>query len=279
MKKLFVIMMVAVALTGCSSEEKQAGQILVRAEASLNNGDYNMAKMQIDSIKMTYPKAFKTRKAGIRLMQKIDLAEQNKTLQYLDSMMQVKVKALDAIKKNFVLEKDTAYQEVGNYFYPTQTVERNINRSFLRAQVSELGEMSLTSIYRGRSYMHHEAVKVSVGDNFAVTPSSSDRYESTDLGRVTEKADYKVGQDGGVLSFIMANKDKRIHLEYIGKRKYSTYMQTNDIKAVVKLAELAKVLTGIQQIKKEQGEANLKIRFVTRKMKESEMADRKGMED
>ena len=54
-------------------------------------------------------------------------------------MMTVKQAALDSIKGKFVLEKDTAYQEVGNYFYPTQVVEKNIGRSFLRAQVSELG--------------------------------------------------------------------------------------------------------------------------------------------
>ena len=62
-------------------------------------------------------------------------------------MMQVKKAAFDELKGQFVLEKDTAYQEIGNYFYPTQVVGKNIGRSFLRAQVNEIGEMSLTSIY------------------------------------------------------------------------------------------------------------------------------------
>ena len=97
-------------------------------------------------------------------------------------MMTVKQAALDSIKGKFVLEKDTAYQEVGNYFYPTQVVEKNIGRSFLRAQVSELGEMSLTSIYCAGGSIHHTAVKVSVDDTFAETPTSIDSYETTDLG-------------------------------------------------------------------------------------------------
>lgn len=57
-------------------------------------------------------------------MQQIDLQEQHKTLAYLDSMMTVKQAELDSIKGNFVLEKDTAYQEIGNYFYPSQVVEK-----------------------------------------------------------------------------------------------------------------------------------------------------------
>lgn len=72
--------------------------------------------MQIDSIRILYPKAFEARKQGVKLMQQVDLKEQQKSLIYLDSMMVVRQAQLDSVKDNFVLEKDTAYQEVGNYF-------------------------------------------------------------------------------------------------------------------------------------------------------------------
>ena len=151
-------------LTGCGDGgEKQAQLHLRKAEAALQQENFSEAKLQIDSIKILYPKAFETRKQGIKLMQQVDLKEQRKTLVYLDSVMQVKQHQLDSIKGNFVLEKDTAYQEIGNYFYPTQTVEKSLGRSFLRGQVSELGEMSLTSIYCAGGKLHHTAVKVSVG--------------------------------------------------------------------------------------------------------------------
>lgn len=245
--------------------------MLERANASFEAGDYNLAKLQIDSIRTFYPKAFDARKEGIRLMQRVDLEEQQKSLVYLDSMMAVKQAALDSLKTRFVLEKDTAYQEIGNYFYPTQVVEKNIGRSFLRAQVNELGEMSLTSIYCAGGNLHHTAVRVSVGDTYAETPVSNDSYETTDLGRAIEKADYKVENDGGVVNFILANQDKKnIQLTFLGDRTYRTVMQPNDVKAVVELVELAKVLSGMEEIKKEQNEANLKIRFVERKMQENQ---------
>lgn len=269
MKKIGLMAIFALVLAGCDDGgEKKAQENLRKAEAALAAENFNEAKLQIDSIRILYPKAFDARRQGVKLMQQIDLKEQQKSLVYLDSMMVEKQAQLNSIKDRFVLEKDTAYQEIGNYFYPTQTVEKNVGRSFLRGQVNELGEMSLTSIYCAGGTLHHTAVKVSVGNEFAETPVSKDSYETTDLGRTIEKADYKMGEDGGVISFITLNKDKNIQLQFIGDRTYKTAMQPNDRKAIAELTDLARVLSAMEQIRKEKKEANLKIEFVTRKMQE-----------
>ena len=266
--------MALAVLAGCGDGgEKEAQMRLRKAEAALQQENFSEAKLQIDSIKVLYPKAFEARKQGIKLMQQVDLKEQRKTLVYLDSMMQVKQLQLDSIKGNFVLEKDTAYQEIGNWFYPTQVVEKNTGRTFLRGQVSELGEMSLTSIYCAGGVLNHTSVKVSVDDTFAETPATKDSYTTTDLGRTIEKADYKVGEDGGVVGFIVANQDKNIQLTFVGDKTYKTAMQKNDRKAIVELTELARILSGMEEIRKQQKEANLKIQFVTRKMEEAKAAE------
>ena len=275
MKKIGLSALLALAvLAGCGDGgEKEAQMRLRKAEAALQQENFSEAKLQIDSIKVLYPKAFEARKQGIKLMQQVDLKEQRKTLVYLDSMMQVKQLQLDSIKGNFVLEKDTAYQEIGNWFYPTQVVEKNTGRTFLRGQVSELGEMSLTSIYCAGGALNHTSVKVSVGDTYAETPATKDSYTTTDLGRTIEKADYKVGEDGGVVGFIVANQDKNIQLTFVGDKTYKTAMQKNDRKAIVELTGLARILSGMEEIRKQQKEANLKIQFVTRKMEEGKAAE------
>ena len=268
------VLLALTVLSGCGDGgEKEAQKRLQKAEIALQQDNFSEAKLQIDSIKVLYPKAFEARKQGIRLMQQVDLKEQQKTLVYLDSMMQVKQLQFDSIKGNFVLEKDTAYQEVGNWFYPTQIVEKNIGRSFLRAQVNELGEMSLTSIYCAGGKLNHTSVKVSLGDTFAETPMAKDSYVTTDLGRTIEKADYKVGEDGGVAGFIVANQDKNIQLQFVGDKTYRTTLQKNDRKAIVELMELSRILSGMEEIRKQQKEANLKIQFVTRKMEEAKTAE------
>jgi len=270
MKKIVFPAILALSmLVGCSDGgEKEARIRLQKAEAALQQDNFSEAKLQIDSIKILFPKAFEARKQGIKLMQQVDLKEQRKTLVYLDSALHSKQLQLDSIKGRFVFEKDTAYQEIGNWFYPTQVVEKNVGRSFLRAQVNELGEMSLTSIYCAGGKLNHTSVKVHVGDEFAETPMTKDSYATTDLGRTIEKADYKLGEDGGVAGFIVTNAEKNIRLAFIGDKTYSTTMQKSDKQAFVELAELARILSGMEEIRKQQKEANLKIQFVTRKIEE-----------
>ena len=270
MKKIGLSAILALSLLAACGDggEKEARIRLQKAEAALQQNRFGEAKLQIDSIKILYPKAFEARKQGIRLMQQVELNEQPRTLDYLDSAMQVRQLQLDSVRGRFVLEKDTAYQDTGNWFYPTQVVEKNVGRSFLRAQVSEQGEMSLTSIYCAGGKLNHTSVKVSVGDTFAETPMSKDSYTTTDLGRTIEKADYKVGEDGGVAGFIVANADKNIRLTFVGDKTWRTTMQQNDRKAFVELTGLARILSGMEEIRKQQKEANLKIQFVMRKMEE-----------
>lgn len=257
-------------LASCGQEEKKANELLSRAEASFQSANYSEAKLLIDSIRNSYPKVFDVRRKAIMLKQQVELKEQQISLEYLDSMMFVKQLALDSIKSDYILEKDTAYQEIGNYFYPSQVVEKNIGRTFLRANVNEKGEMSLTSIYCAGGSLNHTSVKVSSNDAFAQTPASPDVYVSSDLGRKIEKADYKLGADGGVIGFIIANRDaKSLKLEFIGDRTYRTLMYSPDIKAIVEVAKLAQILSSMEEIRKEQKEANLKIQFLNKKISEN----------
>lgn len=77
-----------------------------------------------------------------------------------------------------------------------------------------------------------------------------------------------MGEDGDVINFLYANKDKNIRVDYIGERPYSTTLTANDRKAVVSVYELAQILSAITEIKKNIEEAKLKSDFVKKKMEE-----------
>lgn len=256
----------------CSDHgETQARQYIERAQSALQKGKFSEAKKQIDSIRLLYPKAFEARKAGIGLMQQIDLAEQQRTLAYLDSVLVLQRQQVEKAKEGFVLEKDTAYQEIGYYYHPKQTVERAAYRTFLRGQVDELGHMSLTSVYWGERFAHHKSVKVVAKDGtYAETPVSNDVYESENIGWKTEKADYPLGKDGGVIAFIMLNHGvQSMKAYYIGERNYVIHVRPEDSEALVGLYQLSQALSAVEQTKKDREEALRKIAFVERKMKEN----------
>lgn len=256
------------AFFACEDVEKKAQTQLQAARQAYEAGDYSTAKSLIDSIKILYPKAYDTRRAGIYLMQDVEMTEQQKTMAYLDSSLQVRQAQLEEMKPRFVLEKDTAYQQTGRYLAPSQVIEKNLHRSYLRFQTDERGVTSLTSIYCGSGNIHHTAVKVSAPDGtFTQTPSSKDSYETTDLGEKIEKADYKQGEDGGVIDFVCLHKDQNLRVEFIGDRSYTTTLTPADRQAAASVNELGKVLADITQIKAQQDEARQKMKFIEENIK------------
>lgn len=268
MKNVFLFIVLCLACIACTDVEKQAAERLNMAQQAFAAGDYNEAKLQIDSIKILYPKAYNARKAGIGLMQEVELKEQEKTLAYLDSLLSTKQAEFNAMKGKFVLEKDQEYEAIGRYLHPSQVIEKNLNRSFLRFQVDERGAMSMTSIYCGSRNIHHTAVKVSTNDSFAQTPPSADSYETSNLGVQIEKADYKLGQDGNVIGFICLNKERNIKVEFVGERSYSTQMTQADRQAADLVYRLSQTLSAITQLNKEIDEAKQKIAFIEKRMEE-----------
>lgn len=269
-KRNILLGFVAAAMLVCScgdNVEKLAEKHLAAANELFSAGDYSGAKNEIDSIKILYPKAFNARHEGIRLLQQVELKEQERSLAYLDSVMTAKQDDFKAVESKYVLEKDTAYQLVGNYLWPTQVLEKNLHRSYLRFQVSEQGILSMTSIYCGGSNIHHTTVKVTAPDGtFAETPVSSDSYETSDMGEKIEKADFKVGEDGGVMNFVYTNRDKNLKVELNGDRAYAYNMTPADKVALTNVYELWQTLSAIEQVKKEQEEANLKIAFINKRI-------------
>lgn len=275
MKKLITLGCSLLLLAACGNEiEKKANEKLVTARNAYEHGNYEEAKKQIDSIKILYPKALKARKAGQELILDVELKRQQQKLDSLSEAMQTCQEAFNIVKDKYILEKDTAYQEIGNYLWPTQTIEKNLHRSYLRFQVSELGALSMTSIYCGSSNIHHTSVKATAADGtYMETPTSRDSYETTDMGEKIEKADYKQEEIKNFVEFIALHKDQNIRIEFIGDRKYTTTMHPTDRQAAIGIYELAQILNDMAAIKKAQDEANLKIGFVSKKKERKEQKE------
>lgn len=255
------------SLISCNDIEKQADVKLQEAKAAFEQGKFGIAKQLIDSIKVLYPKAFDTRKASLALQREVELAEQRQLVDSIDSELAERQQAIEDIKDRFVLEKDEQYQRIGNYFDKSQTVEKNIHRSFLRFQVSEEGKLSMTSTYCGASNIHHTAVKVTAPDgSLAETPNSKDSYETTDLGEYIEKADFKYGEDGGVIDFIVAHQADNLKVQFQGDRTYNFTMTSADRKAAANIYELATLLNNITELNKAKEEALLKIRYIEKRI-------------
>ena len=79
MKKRYLFSAAAALLlaTSCGeSVDSKAGRLLQEATAAFSAGEYQNAKLLIDSIRNSYPKAFEARRGALELMRDVELAEQ-----------------------------------------------------------------------------------------------------------------------------------------------------------------------------------------------------------
>ena len=277
-KKYLIPLLAALFVSACNSGEKGAQALLRRAEAAYEAGLYQKSIALIDSLKKSYPKAFDSRRQGQELVRKATLADQIENLQFLDSVLNEKHTLLAQVKKEYLFEKDTAYQQLGLYYHPSQQLEKNLHRSHLSFRVNERGELVMTSIYCGKQSIHHYGVRVTAPDaTYMETPSAKETYESSIMGEQIEKSDFRIGEDGGVMEFIYHHAGENLKVQFQGEKSYTTTMSASDRQALVAVYDLAQLLDFIYQMEQEREACYVKIRFIKNQL-EGEKGQIKGRE-
>lgn len=273
MKSIICIALVAVTLGGCSDTEEKAQARLDSAKAMFERDEYFSAKSEIDSIRVLYPKEFKVIKEGLTLMRRVEQKEAERNLAFCDSLLPLRQQELTELAKGFKFEKDSVYDEIGNYIWKQQTIERNVQRCYIRSGVNEKGEMYLASVYFGGKPLNHTGVKLSIPDGtFVETPvipyDGGLNYHFKDLGNTTEVVTYKAEKCEDAVKFIYANQSARIKANYTGGSPYVMYIADGDKKAIAATFELAMIISDIENMKKEQEKANKKLTYLKGKLGE-----------
>lgn len=270
-KSVISIAVAALVLAGCNQDGKKAQERLDNARNMYERNEYFAAKSEIDSIRILYPKEFKVIREGLTLMRQVEQKEAERNLAFCDSLLPIRQQDLEELKKGFKLEKDSAYNEIGNYVSKQQTIERNIQRCYIRSGVNEKGEMYLASVYFGAKPINHTGIKLSTKDGlFAETPAipydGGLNYHFKDLGNTTEVVTYQGEKCEEAVKFIFANQQERIKVEYTGGKPYILYIADADKKAIAATYELAVVLSDIDKLTKEKEKSIKKLAYLEKKL-------------
>ena len=266
------LLFIAVLVVSCG-EGKEAQKRLDEAKVLYENKQFAAAKIALDSINILYPKEIEARKEALTLMRLTERGESEQNIAFCDSLMPIRINELENLKKGFVFEKDPEYDDIGNFIWRTMTIERNVERSYIRCGVNEDGEMYITSLYFGGSPINHTGLKFSTNNNmFAETPAiaydGGVNYRFKDNGNTSEVVTYKGDNCKEVANFISIIDEKlRVKAEYTGGKPYSLYLSDNDKKAIKATYELASVLSEITAMKKEKEKAEKKIMLIDEKLK------------
>jgi len=258
-------------LIACNSNKKQATAYLNDAQKLYEQGEYTSTKNHIDSIKILFPKEFEIQKQGLQLRRRVEITEQERNLNFCDSMLTVRLAEAETMKRGFLFEKDTAYDDVGKYLDKSQRVEAKLQTSYIRTVVNELGEILLSSVYYGSSPIHHTRLKVSKSNGeyaeTAIIPCDGGlNYSFVDGGMTTEVVTYTQGKDNGVIQFIDNNKDAALKAEYSGEKSYTFTVSASDKNVLAKTFDFAVILSDIEKLKKEKEKSTLRVKYLEEKM-------------
>lgn len=265
--------LIVTLLAGCHSDERAARERLDRARAMYESNEFFGAKNEIDSIRALYPKEVKVLREGLDLMREVEIKEAERNIAFCDSLLPIRQSEVEGLKKGFVLEKDSLYEEIGNYVWKQQTIEWNVQRCYVRCGVNEEGEMYLASVYYGGRPIEHTGIRLSTKEGqFAETASipydGGLNYRFKDMGNTTEVVTYKGEHCMNAVKFLYDNAKSRIKVEYTGGKHYTIYMADADKNALVHTFNLATVLSDIKSMETLKEKSAKKIDYLKRKLEQ-----------
>lgn len=258
-----------IAFIGCGpSREEQATEKLEEALMLKDSGRYNLAKLKLDTLMEEYGDLTPQIADAKRLLDDINLQEQRRNLDYLDSMILVKEEELEPLLKNFI--KSDEYGEPAILIHKRQKPENSYNRTFIRAHLDVEGDFYISSRYYGTTWIRHNQIKVyNSGESVTSETVPEDGFNNRrfeDGGSKWEIVSYRDGADNGIIDFIASNVDKPLKVQFRGEDYYYIVMEKFDKEAVRDGYETSFVLQELAGLRKERQQVERAVRRLEKRI-------------
>lgn len=265
MKNRYILILLFLPLFFSCGEkaEDPAAALLEEARKECEAGNFNNARMLLDSLSTAHPTAYKTRREAEVFRREVMIKEKERDVLYFTSEIERLSVCRDSLVSSFTFNKNSRYQDTGYYTSPLQPIASNATSTYLRASVNEDGTAFIVSFYRGRA-IEHTTVKVSSNGYYAVCdkPYSSRSYR--EYGVYSERRDYKYGEDGGIMDFIAAGEAPFV-VELSGGSSSHTYtLRASDVEAIKAVAGLAVLLRDITRQRQLLSDAQISLEILRR---------------
>lgn len=266
-KGIFILL--SFFLLACTSENNEAQQQLATARLAYNKKDYTLAKQQLDSLKIKYPKAFTQIREGLALLDSVRRGENEQIITSCDSLIIHFQPQVDLKKKQFSFIQNKQYQETGSYI-PKESVTNSIEGTTLRSGVEENGQLYLESVFIGGQ--KHNKLKISTKDGaFAESiPVNDDglNYRFTNMNKTYEIIRFGGAKENGLAKFIFTNINKPLTASIEGQGRY-TYTLSQPVKsAIAKSYELSVMMLQLDSLKMAKEKAEYHIYYLDNKKNE-----------
>lgn len=272
--KKFLCLFSLLGIVACTDNSKEKAQaLLVEAQVSYEKGNYNDAKLLLDSIDNNYKNCIDARKSAQLLMYRINLAIEENTLAETEKLIEeIMPKINDTTEKYFIFEK-SEYDELGRFIFKGTEVEKNVQRSYIHAAVDEYGVTQLISTFSGQSNINHTALRIIASDGSSITTSSipyndGSNYRYKIDGTKYESVTYKGEKDNGALAFIASHsEDEGLKAVLIGEQKeVNVAISKNEREALAASYELGRIFAEQLRYTQQNKVAAGKIQYLKEKI-------------
>ncbi len=265
----------SIFLFACDAKEDGAQLRLDAARSFYYGKEYVLAKQEIDSLKILYPKAFSQIKASLALLDTVRRAENMQIIQISDSLIALNEPTLDKFKKLFSYQRNKEYQETGVYI-PKESVGGSVmTGTILRSGVNEDGILYLESVLVGSKQTHNQLTVYTKDGSFVESlPVTDDglNFRFSNLGKDYEIIRFVGADENGVSKFIFSNIDKHLTVTLKGQGKKS-YTLSQTIKfAISKSFQLSTMMLELDSLKTAKEKAEFHIYYLDNK-KDKDLED------
>jgi hypothetical protein len=258
-------------ISACNNGRKEASATLERAKTLYEKAEYSAAQKAVNELKARYPKEVELLKEALHLMRQIELKEQEKNRSFCDDWLIIKRIAADSTKQFFVFEKDPRFDTTGRYIEKKAAASSASWR--IQTGIYENGDIYLKSVYRGKTPVRHNHLKVSTPEGeYAQTEAipfdGGLNYSFVDdnTGLAHEIVTYQKGRDNGLIGFIYNYSTQKLTAQYMGGQAYSFVLTPAEIESLVKTVEFSAILQDIRKLQEEKAKAEERINYLQAKL-------------
>lgn len=255
----------AVLLFSCSPKDNGAKDQLAEARRLYAAREYTEAEQVLDSLHKAYPKALEERKTALVLLDSVRRDHQTQLIAIYDSLIDRNQPQIEALKKQFVFQRNKEYQDKG-FYSPKETAHSGQTAAtILRSGVEEGGSLFLESVFVGDSKKHNK-IKVTAKDgSFAQTLAVNDdglNYRFNTGAQQYEIIRFIGADENGVARFVSENAKQALTLTLEGQAKYSYTLTQQQKSAISKSYQLSILMAQTDSINAEREKAKIHILYL-----------------
>lgn len=252
----------------CGQKDNGAASRLDAARKLYTEKQYQLAKQEIDSIKILHPKSYDEIRAGLAFLDTIRRAENAKIITECDSLITLYEPEIAKVKTAFSFQKNKEYQETGSYI-PKESVSGGmISQTTLRSGVAEDGTLYIESVFVGPKQKHNR-IKISTKDgSFAQSQPVTDdglNYRFSNMGKEYEVIRFVGASENGIGKFIYVNSQTPLTVTLDGQSKYSYQISQSVKSAIGKSVQLSTIMLQMDSLKTAKEKAEFHIYYLDNK--------------